>query len=627
MKEIFKLKGAEINPPNNYPELSIELNWDADGNQQALSINDWEFGVMENDGLDGAYVLKKELADQNGVGIIEGKEFEIVLSNEKGKQYNIFNGYVDLWKARYDNGKVTAPAVETGSIDWLNDYADSFSFEYLYQTGFFGKEKFIPVPYILVKKQDYFEIAMTLVTVFLIVDKIRDQITEIAKLAANTANPLEMTAIARFVLQIVYLILLFASLIPLIIRVITLLVPPVKYHNVMTVLDQFEIGCSYMNLKFKSSILQSPKLKGLVLMPEKFNLTENNTGIFAGIAGDLKNNNEKVGYFKGTFGDYIRAWKTVYNAKVVISDGVLYLEPFNFKLGNNGIVIPDRFDNKDSFTLNYEDFYSTIIVSFMTDLNDRHTIQEYKGTSVQVNQVPKTAIFKQRSLLRNLNEVRIPFALAKVKTELTVIEQLLLDFSAGIQAVLTITVAALNIAIIAINILISIIQKILKALSIVGIKIKINIQPIKKIPTPSISNLIKDRVGVMKMESDFVSVPKVFIIDQNSNPRNNKISSRNGMYLNAKYLFENYHYLKAFAPYKNYPGNQYLLKENPEFPFSFEDYETVRNNNGIFTPQGDEGEMISLKFNPVKQTASCTYKVRKQYITNLKLDIYEPTGE
>ena len=437
MKQTYKLLGTEINPPNNYPELSIELNWDVDGVGQALSINDWEFGVMENDGVDGSFLLKKEFNDQNGVGILEGKEFQIVLSNERGKQYTIFNGYVDLWKARYDNGRVTAPAVETGSIDWLNDYADSFSFEYLYSIGFFDKSKFIPVPYIIVKKQDWFEIAMTLVTIFLIVDKIREQITEIAKLVANSANPLEMTAIPRLVLQIIYLILLFASLIPLIIRVITLLVPPVKYHNTMTVLEQFEIGCKYMNLTFKSSILQDPKWKGLVIMPEKYNLNEKNTGIFAGVAGDLKNNNEKIGYFKGTFGDFLRAIKTMFYGKIVISEGVLYFEPFNFKLGNNGITIPDRFDNKDSFTLNHEDFASTMVVSFMTDLNDRHTIQEYTGTSVQVSQVPNTSVFQQRNLMRGLYEARIPFALAKIKTELTIIEQLLLDFSFGIQATIS----------------------------------------------------------------------------------------------------------------------------------------------------------------------------------------------
>lgn len=622
----FYLKGQQINTPNNYRELGIELNYDLDGAGQAVSINDWEFGVMEKLGIDGAYLLKQQLNDVNGVGIIEGVEFQIILDNERGTRYTLFNGYINLWKALYENGKVTAPAVETGKIDWLNDFAYSFDFAYLYSIGFFGKESFIPIPYILVKKQDAFEVAMTLVTIFVIVDKIEKQITEIAQLAGGSANPLEMTTVARLILQIVYLILLFAALIPLIINVITILVPPKKYHNAMYVRDLFKIGANYMGLDFKSSILDSDPFKRMVLLPEKYNLTTNN-GVFASIAGDLKNNNEKIGYFKGMFGDLIQAFKTFFYAKIVIADGILYLEPWDFKLGNNGITIPDRFDNKDKFTLNFEDFYSTIIVSFLTDLSDRHTIQEYKGTSVQVTQSPKTALVVQRSLLTGLDQAQIPFALGKTKTEYTTIESLLLKFATGIQVVLTVVVAILNVAIILINILIAIINKILKALSTIGIKIKLKLDPIKKIPTPSIKNLIKNRIDVLKMESDYVSVAKVFLIDQNSNPANTKISKDNQQYVNARYLFDNYHYLKSFVSINGKPSNQFLLKENPEFPFSFADYETVRNNNAIFTPDGKEGIIQKLSFNPIKQTASCTYKVRKEYITNLKLDIYEPDGE
>jgi hypothetical protein len=622
MKEIFELNGTETNPPNNYPELSIQLNYDIDGVQQSLGINDWEFGVMNNNSLDGAFILKNILRNPNGVGIIEGVPWKIYLDNERGKRWTLFDGYIDLWKAQYDNGKVTAPAVQTGNIDWLNDYSDSFSFEYLYSIGFFDKSKFIPIPYIVVKKQDAFEIAMTLVTIFLIVDKIRDQITSIAQLATGSANPLEMSSIPRLILQIIYLILLFASLIPLILNIINILCPPIKYHNAMYLKDLFQIGCKYMNLEFRSSIIENPEWNDVVIMPEKYNLVENNTGIFAGIAGNFKNSNEKVGYFKGAFGDFLRAMKTMFYGKVVISEGVLYFEPFDFKLGNSGITIPDRFDNKDSFTLNYEDFYSTMIVSFMVDLADRNTIQEYLGTSVQVSQVPKTAIFQQRNLLRGLYEARVPFALAKTKTELTRIEQILLDFSAGIQVVLTIVVTSLNIAIIAINILIAVINKILKSLATIGIKIKIKLNPIKKIPTPSIKNLIKNRVGVLKMESDFVAVPKIFKILPNG-----RISPNNQSVVNARKLFMDFHSLKSFVSVNGKPSNQFMLKSNPEFPFSSDNYETVINNNAIFTPQGQSGELITLDFNPTKQTASTNYKIRHEYITNLKLDIYEPTGE
>lgn len=624
MRTRHYLDEIEINPPNNYKELEIELNYDTDGNQQSVSINDWEFGVMDKSkGNDGALMCKNQLFDQTGVGVVQGKPFKITIDNERGKTYLLFNGYVDLWKAQYANGKVIAPAVESGKIDWLNDYADSFSFEYLYSIGFLKKDMFVPVPYVIVKKQDSFEVVMTLVTIFVITDTLKKQITEIAQLAAGSANPLEMTSIPRLIFQIIYLILLFASLIPLILKLINMLVPPVKYHNVMYVRDLFEIACKYMGLTFKSSILQTAPFNKMVIMPEKYNLTENK-GL---LAGDFKNNNEKVGYFKGTFGDLIRAMKIMFHGKVVISDNNLYLEPFDFKLGSNGIVVPYSFANKDTFTLNYDDFFATMIVSFLTDLSDRHTIQEYKGTSVQVTQTTKSTVNPQLSLLRNLDEARISFALAKVKKELTNIEEILLKFSEGTQLVLTIIVAGLNLAIIAINILIAIIQKILKALSTIGIKIKLKINPIKKIPTPNLKKLITNRIDILKMESDYVAIAKIFLIDQNTNPLNTKISSNNQAVLNAKYLFDNFHYLKSFVSINGKSPNQYMLRKSDEFPFSFTQFETIRNNNAIFTPDGDEGDARSLRFNPEKQTATCDYRVKKQYISNLKLNVYEPDGQ
>lgn len=627
MKVICNLNGTEINDPSNLRELSIELNYNRDSTEQALSVNDWEFGVMENSLPDGATILKNILNDKTGIGVIEGVSWVIDLDNERGKRYNLFNGYIDLWKAQYDNGKVIAPAVQSGNIDWLNDFADSFSFAYLYGQKKFGKEKFIPVPYVIVKKQDYFEIAMTLVTVFIISDKIKEQIIEIGQLAAGSANPLEMTSIPRLILKIVYLLLLFASLIPLIIRLISIIIPPTKFHNVMYVRDLFEIGCKYMNLTFKSSIIQTAPFNQMVIMPEKYALFEGNSGIFEGIAGDLKSKNEKEGFFKGTFGDFLRAMKEMFYAKIVINNGIMYFEPDTFRLGSNGITIPTRFDNKDKFELNYSDFYSTLTLSFLTDVNDRHTIQAYKGTSFQLTQSPKNINDIQRSLLRNLSQSQIPFALAKKKTEFTQIEKILLEFSTAIQISLDALIVGLNIAIIAINILIKIINSVLKALATIGIKIKLKIEPIKKIASPSIESSIKNRIGMLKMESDFVYVPKIFLIQESKTPINTKVHPLNQSVVNASYLFYKYHIYKSFISFNGSPTNQYILKENPSFPFSFEDYEKTRNNNAIFTEEGDHGELISLKFNPIAQTASCTYKVRKQYITNLKPIIYEPDGQ
>jgi hypothetical protein len=623
----YYLDGIEINPPINYRELEIELNYDTDGNQQALSTNDWEFGVGDPAaGNDGMIMCRNQMTDQTGVGVVQGKSFKIDIDNEQGIIHVLFDGYIDLWKAKYERAKITAGAVQAGKIDWLNDYADSFTFDYLYDSGFFGKDRFIPVPYVVVKKQDSFEIVMTLVTIFVILNTLRQQIKEIAQLAASAANPLEMSAIVRFVLQIIYVVTLFVSLVSLILRLLYMLIPPVKYHQTMYVKDLFQIACDYMGLTFKSSILLSSSYNKMVIMPEKFNINQD-SGLFAGIAGDFKNNNERTGHFKGTFGDLLRAMKTLFYAKVIIDNGILYFEPYDFTLGNDGIQVPYSFENIDTFTLNYNDFYSTMIISFMTDLGDRHTIQEYKGTSVQITQTAKSSIEQKMSLLRNLKQDQIPFALAKQKTELTHIEELLDEFLKVAAKVLKALVDAVNAAINAINAIIDAINSLIKALKTIGIKIKFELKKINTIDTPSFANKISNRVGMLKMESDYVAVAKIFLIDQNSNPVNTKISPLNSTHLNAKYLFDNFHYFKSFVSIDGKPNGQYLLRESDQFPFSFADYEKSLRNNNVFTPDGLQGQALSLKFNPQKQLATCSYKVRKQYLSNLKLEIFEPDGK
>src|SRR6478735_3896941 len=109
----YFLDGIEINPPNNYQELEIELNYDGDTNKQALSTNEWEFGVGDPaKGNDGMIMCRNQLLDQTGIGVVQGKPFKITIDDENGKIYELLDGYIDLWKAKYERGKVTAEAVQ-----------------------------------------------------------------------------------------------------------------------------------------------------------------------------------------------------------------------------------------------------------------------------------------------------------------------------------------------------------------------------------------------------------------------------------------------------------------------------------------------------------------------------------
>ena len=75
MRIIFTLNGIEINDPNNWAELEIELNYDKNNNNEVVSINNWELGVgQSNNAKDGAVIANNHIASgiTGDVGVFEG---------------------------------------------------------------------------------------------------------------------------------------------------------------------------------------------------------------------------------------------------------------------------------------------------------------------------------------------------------------------------------------------------------------------------------------------------------------------------------------------------------------------------------------------------------------------------
>ena len=629
MRQRHFLNGIEINEPDNYEELEIELNFDKDGNNAAVSINTWEFGVGDvGSSTDGVIINNKHIADglTGGVGVGEGIPYLIQLDDQKTKVFDLFSGYVDLWRATVDCDMIIAPAVEKGNIDWLNEVADSVSFEFLKEQGVITVNDYVPVPYVIEKKQNSIEIIMALVTIFVVADKINDQIQDLKQMAASSSNPFEATVIFRAIIKIAYIIILFVALVKLVKDLVNMLIPPVKYHQTMYWRTSLEKGLSHFGLTLSSSILQQPPYDKAVIMPEKFNINENNVGLFQRITGYLKpTKNEQDGFFKGTVGDCLALAQLTFNAKITIEGTTLFLEPDNTISTKPKFKFPPLDLQPHKF--NPDDFFSNIHIRFQWDSQDRHTIQEYDGTEVQITTTPITINNKDMVLLSKLDSVSIGLALGKRKTELTFLEKIISAFLKAIQKIVNAFIAVVNLLIRAINAIIKLINAIIKALNFIGINVFFLILPIREIPQATFGDLIDNRIGMLKMENDFVNVAKILLVDNNTNARNNKLRPENESRLNARYLWDNYHYHKSFIAQQDNPGNQYIIRDFNNITFCFEDYEKVRNNNRIFDSDNKEGEIISLKFNPVDETASGSYKIRQIYTNNLQETIIEPDGK
>src|SRR6185503_14614339 len=236
-------------------------------------------------------------------------------------------------------------------------------------------------------------------------------------------------------------------------------------------------------------------------------VNEDKNGLFGFLKPDK---NEQVGYYKGTGGDLFRKIKTMFNGKFIIRDGYLIFERRDFNPSTPQYQIPDV--EIDTFTLNSEDLKSNILISFATDINDKNTIQQYQGTSVQIQTLPIKVNEKKNLLLRGLDQREIPFALVKIKTDLTFPEKVFNVFFQTTGAILGELIKVVNKLIKAINKLIKTINKIIDALAFIGIDVEFELKPLKPIQAPQFSNLIQNRLGMMLLENDIISVPKILIV-------------------------------------------------------------------------------------------------------------------
>lgn len=622
------LDGVEVTTPINYAEIEIELNYDKDGNSQSVSTNKWEWGVGDGrDTGDGYLKIQKHIDDglTTGNGVFVGIPHKIIIDGQRGTEHAIFDGYCDTGTIEHAHDRITATSTEKGGLDWLNSVADSVSFAHLEQLGYINSSDYIQVPYCMNKKQSAIDVIVTIVTIFVVVDKIKEQINVILEMTSEGGNTFEATVIIRLILRILYIIIMIVSLLGLIVSLYNMVVQPVKYHAAMYVYKQLEKGLKYFGLTLSSSILQKAPYNQMALLPEKYQQVEN-TGIFAGVQGLLKPSTKETGYYNGTVGDLLRSMQDVFNAKIIIDKetNTLYFEKFNFAIAKPIYQLPDVFDARYKYTFNIEECYSNIVLSFATDSQDRNTIQEYFGTSVQITTSIRGTVDPQLVLLKNLYEKRFQFALGKRKTELNVMEKIMDAFYKSMGPIIELMIIVINLIIIVINILIQIVNALIKSLSLVGIIINFQIKLVEPIEVSAFKSLVEGRINMLVMESDYVAIPKLIMVPM-GNSRSNTLLPNNEQALSARYLWDNYHYFLSFIGRKDWPGNQFLKQNIDKIPFTYADYEAVRINNQVNDYNGNSLTLLSLKYNLSKGSASGTSKMQQVYVNNLTETIYEPS--
>lgn len=596
MKLGFKMDGAKCNPPRNWKELQVELNFDSASPDAVVSTTNFEFVEDNADYINAR--LQSGL--QGGVGIYEGIPFQIEVCDNN---LVALNGCLNTASsdAEYTCDIVSVPVKESGRIDFLNDRADSFTFAYLASSSYVGAgsitlNDYKQIPYVVSSIPDYTQAMLVGMSVYVlakealeVVKEITGMITQFVGDTATDAiqvgtysNTLAAT-IFRVALLLAYLGLIIISLIKLIQDLFDNIVQRKKHKLGMLAVDLCTKAAAYLGMNFYSPILQSYPYNKLCIIPQK--IVNPVQGVFP--ATFLKDKDEAqspqaaYGYYDGTFGDLLRQLSEVFDAEVrVVNNTIQFVRKTHF---NNlaAYTLPNIKTSRVPYTTNADELPSNYFITWQLDGTDLNTYDEYGGTNCQMVITPNVVGIQGNVLLKNLTERRLPFAMGKRKETLTNIEDRLNGVINACSTVVNTIVNLVN-----------------NAANVFGSSLSLPTMP---------SNVFNNRIGWLKLSSDFIGIQKLVILDDD-----NKLSQSNRSYLDASQIFNDFHS-------HNMPtrGNQALIYKNREIPMCCEDFLKIKDNNKITTFDGRTARIDSLKWNVHKETATIDYRVYQNFTNNL----------
>lgn len=577
----FYINGQLVNPPIDWMDMAILATFENDSpeanitttgitfvNEEAVLIRNWIAG-----GVTGA-------TD----GIFQGIPFKIQVANSSNV-FDTFEGYLDLTDdfSEISPVKVTCKIAKIAGINNFSERAEGVTYNYLEELGVFTSADYTDCPYVREREFEFLEFAMLSLTTFLLgrelADTIRRLSTDIANIVAHTTGgatgpaAAAIYAIAVAALNIIYAALMVIYLLQLIRELISYLFNPTRIHKGITLRKALEKACNHMGYMFSSSITD---LDDVVYLPTKSKPGRLapifNTPIMPslGAVGRGLPNSGDYGY---TVGEMFKIAIDCFDARLTIrkingSDTVC-LEPVKntaFWVPSAGYTLPDILDEEKSY--NTEDLKANRLISFALDLNDDYTLTNYRGNSYEIITDAITCQDQRMKRLKGLEEVRIPCALPTRKAGLT-------DFEQVLKTVAQVADSVIN---------------------FFG-------------GNSSLANYITNRVGMIKVSTDIIQVPKLVKYAGGTLPANYRDI------WGAKYLEDTYHHRKSFK--RNNYGNQYRKFADRNIPFGFTGFLALINYGACAIATGGVAEFKSIEWVLSSDKARAHFKKKEIYTKNL----------
>lgn len=625
----------------NWRDLEIEVNFEDETGQ----------GTVKSGSLEFVGALADKINNWNtqgmvgGPGIFEAPPFRIEVC---GSGNVVFEGGINVadCSTSYECDKVVAP-LRSQSIDFINDRASSFSFAWLASLpinspGRITQFDYLNIPYVINSIPDGVNVMVAGMSLYMMLKELNEMIDKTTALVAELTGSVVPTVgvgvtttvgaivadIAKLGFYLAYLAFMIKAIIDLLQMVMDNLIQPVKFKKGMRVRDLFVRACAYLGIDFSSTLLSSPIHYNDVIIPrktQKFN-QEKNFGKVFGIDMDRKDyddssNPTSTGFFEGTFADLILIEEQRLNAEIRIIGNTLHFETKEFFAKFANYTLPNiQRRNADPHGTNACELSSNYIISYSLDDQDTNTYDDYRGTSCQMQLSPAIVINKKNILLKNITEITLQYALAKRKENLNVVEKIVSIIYDIVNEIYTAVTKFIN----------GVIKKINDTIAAVASLIPGGVNLPKKPDLPKFPpNPMGVRIGMMMLSSDFIGVQKLIninptvLVSKGFPARAFSLNANNVSITSARALMDEFHFTN-FAVRKitstgkpRIDHNQWLIYTDKEIPFCCGDYLSLLDNNFIKTYDQKTAKVKSIVWNPYKNTARITYRVKEQYTNNL----------
>lgn len=576
------ISGQPVNPPDDWQNNTIHASFGTDSSQPQIETDRFEYTV------DGA---AKIISHKDNGDIFERLPCQQVYT-QNDDSYLALDGYFDVsdgyeeldptWGSIERPNRVLVKFKQDSSVSNFLDQINGVSFGSLVNEGFIGNQDYTTIKTVIVKRTNFIEVAMSILTIYIIQKQIRDVIRQIQDSVDLVVSTITggisgsvagaILAVALLIIQIAYAVVLLALLVTLIKGIIDLLIPPVIKNKGIKFRTLLQKSCEKFGYTLESPI---EELDFYYVLPSKpfTNETDILDGFFpkhvptsVGIPST-----SDYGYLMNEFWDLM---KSMFNTKISIVGGVVQLRNANDPYWiDQSTFIPRKTINFPSKKYNTEDLSQTRMMTFVTD-NDEWTVENYTGTSFEIK--TESTINSVNNSIKGLDRTFIDYCLPNNKTKTNAIEDLMILLAKAGDELSSALGKNSNFA----------------------------------------ATIESNRINVLKISTNDWDKPRVVPLINNQLPPNHR------ELLSAKVLMQKYHYGKSFVT--NGQLGQKVIYEDITIPFLLSDLQKTLQNGSFVLPDGRLAEFIEIDYNFSRDVAECSISVQEIYTNKLKEVTYEP---